>query len=126
MRGADTGSVAGRDGMPTIPPLLDPSLLSPASLLAMLRFEPVGSGERLGCEVLVARAWPRGAAAGTAEVSFEFEFDAEHGTVLRRARFEDGRCVQMPEALSACFDGPIDPDRFEFDAPFGGQGGVVP
>ena len=109
VRGVDTGRVAFVDGVPTAPPLLDLPLLAPVSLLAALRFEPAGAGERVGRKVLLARALPRTALTGSGELSFEFEFDLQYGTMLRRARFEDARCVSVTEALAACFDGPVDP-----------------
>jgi hypothetical protein len=126
VRGSDTGIVAIVDGVQTAPPLLYPPLLAPASLLASLRFEPVGAGERVGREVVVARALPRAALPGSGELAFEFEFDSQHGTMLRRARFDKGRCVQVTEALAARFDGPIDPGRFEFEAPTGPREAEAP
>ena len=121
VHGGDTGSVSIVDGIPTTPPLLNPPLLSPASLIPSLRFEPVGTGERLGRKVSLARARPRTALRGTSDLSCEFEFDLQYGTVLRRAQFEDGRYVQVTEAIEARFGGPIDPGRFELDTSTGDQ-----
>jgi outer membrane lipoprotein-sorting protein len=79
--------------------------------------KPAGTGERVGREVLRARAQPRQPAAGKPDLSIELELDAQYGIILRRAAFEDGNCVRLTEALDARFDEAIEPDRFAFDIP---------
>jgi adenylyl-sulfate kinase len=99
------------------PPLLDPPLLSPARLIAALRLDPKGRGMRAGREVLLVRARPREESTVRRGVLFELEFDAEHGLLLRRELFQEGRCVQLTEALTVRYDEPIDPGRFVFAPP---------
>jgi hypothetical protein len=98
-------------------PLLDPPLLSPARLMGWLRLEPSGVGERAGRRVLIARASPRALPLSGADQEFELEFDAEHGTMLRRATLEEGQLIRLAEALSVRYDAPVDPVRFEFAIP---------
>jgi adenylylsulfate kinase-like enzyme len=98
-------------GQRTLPPLLDPPRISPARLLASLRFERAGVGERVGRQVLLARAWPRQQPRPRGELSYELEFDSEHGTLLRRATSEDRRRVAVTEALEVCYGRQIDPER---------------
>ncbi|MDQ2759020.1 MAG: hypothetical protein M3Y17_00915 [Actinomycetota bacterium] len=120
VEGASSGkaSMTGADAG-TLPPLLSPPLLDPVRLVAGLRFEPAGVGERTGRKVLRARARRRGQPSSCDRVSLELEFDAEHGTVLRRAGFEDGQCVQLTEALAVRYGPEIDPERFAFLSPDG-------
>jgi adenylyl-sulfate kinase len=99
-----------------IPPLLDPAALAPARLIGSLRFEPVGAGERIGRRVVLVRAWPRSQRRDS-EVAFELEFDCEHGTLLRRAMFQDGHLVHVTEALAVSYNTPIDPVRFVVQEP---------
>lgn len=113
-RGEDTGATVGADGGWTLPPGLDPPLLAPARLIARFWFEPAGVGQRLGREVLIARAFLRRPPPRDVELSFEFEFEATCGVVLRRAAFENGHCVQVTEALNVRLDEPIDRGRFAF------------
>lgn len=47
----------------------------------------------------------------------ELEFDAEHGSLLRRAAFEDGQRVWEREAREVHYGTPIDPECFVFVAP---------
>ncbi len=114
-------SSAGGDGVAEqsrpLPPLLDPALLSPARLIGLYRFELVREATRLGRRVLVARAAQRAPTPGGGALSYEFEFDAERGAMLRRAVFEDVRCVQLTEALRARFGAAIDQERFMFQLP---------
>jgi hypothetical protein len=100
-----------------LPPLLRPLLLWPARLIGLLRLEYVGSGEHVGRRVLTATAQPREQPLLAKEVRFELAFDAEHGTLLRRAAYEDGRRFHLTEALSIRYNVPIDSDRFEFGSP---------
>jgi hypothetical protein len=115
--GTDSGPALGLDGQPSAPPLLDPPLLSPAALIARFRFEPPSVGDRLGRKVLVALGRLRRPPQDDVTRSFEFEFDARRGVVLRRAAFENSRCVQCTEALAVRFDAPVDARRFVFDPP---------
>lgn len=116
-QGASTGEIEPAGGSRWLPPLLDPPLLTPARLVGSWRFEPAGDGLRAGRRVTRARARPRRPLPSRDEYSFEFEFDTEHGTVLRRAVFKDGDCVQESEAIEVSYDGPIDLERFVFDPP---------
>jgi hypothetical protein len=111
--GTHSGRLLTEGGTWRCPPLLDPPLLSPARLVGWLRFESAGTGVRLGREVVLARARPR----RTGELSFEFEFDAQHGIVLHRAAYEKGRCMQVTDALTAKFSAEIDPEVFVFAPP---------
>jgi hypothetical protein len=52
-------------------------------------------------------------------LSYEFEFDTEHGTMLRWAAFQQGQCIQLTEALVALYGNEIDAERFAFAAPDG-------
>jgi hypothetical protein len=113
-----TGTTTGSLVEHGLPPLLDLPLLSPARLIGGLRFEPTGSGIRLGREVVLARAHPRDPLPGS-ECVVDFEFDSERGVVLRRAVAENGHYVQITEAVEAHFDGEIDPKRFVFVEPDG-------
>jgi hypothetical protein len=72
---------------------------------------------RVGREVLVAKAARRQPQRRLSDESVEFEFDARNGAMLRRASFENGRCVQLMEVLAGGFDREIDPERFAFAAP---------
>jgi hypothetical protein len=100
------------------PPLLTPPLVSPASLLAVMRFEVIGFGVRAGRKVVRARGLPRRPPA-TGGVRHEFDFDAQHGTVLRSAAIDNGHVVSVTEAISAAYDRPMNPERFVFTAPDG-------
>ncbi len=106
-------------GASLLPPLLDPPLLDPVRLILTLRLEPAGLGVRADREVLLARAWPREPSLTGAVLSYEFEFDAEHGTMLRHAAVEDGWAVQVTEALQVRYGGEIDAERFVFVPPDG-------
>ncbi len=117
--GATAGDAGGIEGPLLLPPLLDPPLLNPARLLAGLRLEPTGVGVRAGREVILARAWPRESPRARGALSYELEFDAEHGTMLRRAASEDGRLFQVTEARQVRYGGEIDVERFVFVAPDG-------
>gem|GEM_PF-1065496 len=90
-------------------------------MLATLRLEPTGVGVRAGREVLRARAWPRRPARSDGAVSYELEFDAEHGTLLRRSASAGDRCFEVTEALEISYECDIDPRRFVFAAPAGQQ-----
>jgi hypothetical protein len=102
-----------------VPPLLAPPLLEPVMLLASLRVVPAGSGMRVGRRVLRARATPRGPAPFNRRLAYELEFDAEHGTVLRYAAFEDDELVRLTEAREIGYHVEIDPDWFMFASPDG-------
>lgn len=98
----------------TLPGLLDPTLLAPARLLSTLRFEQISKGVRLGRRVFLARASPREPMT-EGQLAFEFEFDAEYGTILHRAIFNHGKCVQRTEALDVRFGIAFHPKRFVFE-----------
>ncbi len=116
--GAIAGETGAIEGAP-LPPLLDPPVLEPVRLIPALRFEPTGSGVRADRDVLLARAWPREPSRARGGLSYELEFDAEHGTMLRRAVSEDGQVFQVTEALQVRYGGEIDAERFVFVAPDG-------
>jgi hypothetical protein len=99
------------------PPLLTPPLVDPSRLLPGLRFEIVGSGMRIGRRVVSARALPRRAAVSARGLQYEFDFDAEHGTILRGTTMTSGHIVSVTEAVTAVYDGPMDPEQFVFSLP---------
>lgn len=115
--GVSNGSVETAHSRSGFPPLLTPMFLSSAVFVGQLRFAPPRSSMRLGREVFVVHARPRGPLPGSGELEFEFEFDAATGTTLRRATFEDGRCVRLMEVRAAQFDAQIDRERFIFIPP---------
>jgi hypothetical protein len=114
-------SVASVDGSDdwSVPPLLSPPLLEPVRLLAPLRLQPVGRGDRAGREVLCARGSLRHPTRTAQTHAFELEFDAQHGTVLRWASLDHGQLVGSTEAIKVAYDAPIDLERFVFVAPDG-------
>jgi outer membrane lipoprotein-sorting protein len=105
------------------------SLLDPASLLALLRFEPMGKGDRAGRHVLLAGARPRDASASLSGLGlgfgghvadlYEFEVDAEHGVILRMASSYKRNELAVIEAVAVAFDEQLPPDIFEFKSPDG-------
>lgn len=103
----------------TIPPLLTPPLLDPVRLLVPFRFGFAGYASHTGRKAVCARAWPRKPAPTSPRLAHEFQFDAEHGTMLHHSRFEDGHLVAVNEALEVRYDAHIDPERFVFAAPDG-------
>lgn len=117
--GPTTGSLSSPGHARAFPPMLNPPLLTPAMFVASFRLEPSGRGTRVGREVLLARARPRNQPKAEGGLAFEFEFDAEHGVVLRHTVLDEGRSVVVTEALAVCFDAPIDPERFVFISPDG-------
>jgi len=84
-----------------------------------MRFEPAGTGECAGRRVIRARAALRSQPGARAALSYELEFDAEHGSLLRRVEFEDGQRVWERYAQEVMYDAQIDPGCFEFVAPDG-------
>lgn len=101
------------------PPLLSPPLIQPVPLLAVLWFEPTGRRLRAGREVLAARARPRHPSASAQALTYELEFDAEHGTILRRATLDHGEVFSVTEAISVRYQNGIALERFELRAPDG-------
>jgi hypothetical protein len=102
-----------------LPPLLSPPLLEPIRLLPRLELDTTGRGWRAGRETLCARARPRDSTSSGGAFSYELEFDAEHGTLLRYAVFDAGTLVSLSEAIAVTCDADIDPQRFVFVAPDG-------
>jgi outer membrane lipoprotein-sorting protein len=100
-----------------IPALLTPPLIAPVPLLAAFRFEALGSAARIGRKVLVALAWPRLPPPLAHTICYELEFDADHGTILRRATVEDGQLVSLTEVLDVAYDPEIESNRFVFSKP---------
>jgi hypothetical protein len=108
----EQGEASGQLGaLCGLPPLLDLPLLTPARLLGQLRLTPTGAAKRAGRRVLCARATLRHPASPR-NIAFELEFDAEHGTLLRRATLCDRRCLQLTEAVEVHYGGGIAADRF--------------
>jgi hypothetical protein len=101
------------------PPMLTPPLIDPARLLPMFRFKVVGHAVRIGRKVVSARALPRHPQPAMQALCYEFEFDAQHGTVLRRAALDDGHIVNVTEATAVMYASRIDPERFVFTSPDG-------
>jgi hypothetical protein len=97
--------------------MLDPPVFSPIRLVSSLRLAASGSGSRAGRTVVLAHGHPRRPPNSATEFSHEFEFDAEHGTILRHAAFADGHCVSLIEAVAVEYGGGVDSARFAFDAP---------
>ena len=63
------------------------------------------------------RAWPRRQKRSGGERVYDFEFDAEHGTVLRWVACEGGRLFRVTEALNISYEPKIDPSMFELGPP---------
>lgn len=121
--GARSGSTAPAQGGPgTLPRLLSPPLIEAYRLVPMMRFEPTGPGERAGRSVIGARAFPRRQPASRGELAYEFEFDAEHGSVLRRAEFESGLLAREVEARQVAYGAEIEDECFVFRSPDGEAG----
>lgn len=118
-QGTTSGDLTPDDrGIVSLPPLLAPPVLAIHRLLSTMRFEPRGDGERAGRPVVRAYAQPR--LPSPAHRSSELEFDAEHGTLLRRADFEDGERVWEREAVEVLYDTTIEPECFVFASPDAG------
>jgi hypothetical protein len=114
--GVTTGDLNADSSVePAFPPLLDPPLFAPARLLAPLQFEPAGAGVRAGRAVVCARGRPRRRPGFRSTLEYDFEFDAEHGTLLRRAIHERGSCIELTEAVKIRYGAEIEPARFAFD-----------
>jgi hypothetical protein len=119
-RGTKSGeALPDERGIAKMPPLLVAPVLDVRRLLRVMRFEPAGSGERAGRAVLCARALPRRQPPARGALSYELEFDAQHGSLLRRAEFEDGQCVFEREAREVLYNSEIASDCFVFAAPDG-------
>lgn len=110
--GGASGTMTGGGG--PLPPLLSPLVLRPARLIPTLELDVTGDGVCAGREVVVVHARPSESPAEPHELSFRLQFDAEHGTLLRREILEDGRCLQLTEALRVSYDVEMDPERFVF------------
>ncbi len=101
------------EGARALPPLLDPPLLTPARLLGWLRLDEVGTGRRAARQVLTAVGYPRDrSAAESTQIHYELEFDAEHGTMLRVAAYDERRCLQLTEAKNIAYGHELDPQLF--------------
>lgn len=117
-RGTTSGSLAGdENASPTLPPMLTAPLSAVHRLPATLRLKSAGMGERAGRHVFRAQGWPRRPPAARGDVHYEFEFDAEHGSLLRRAEFDGGERVWEREAQQVVYDCEIDPNCFVFVLP---------
>lgn len=99
----------------TLPPILAAPLLWPQRLLSSFRFGPATAGTFRGRAALLAQAWPH-QRSPRGVLSYEFIFDAEHGTVLRRVARLNGRRFHVTEAFEFQCDQPIETSRFAFDS----------
>jgi hypothetical protein len=116
--GATSGdAVPDERGVSRMPQLLTAPVLNVRRLIQFMRFEPAGTGERAGRSVLCARAFPRRQPPARGELEFEFEFDAEHGSLLRRAEYEDGECVLERQAREVLYNPTLESDCFVFAVP---------
>lgn len=112
-RGADSGDAVLADGHWALPPLLDPPLLTPARLPGWLRLSAAGTAHRAGRRVLCARGAPRKVSTVARQsLSYELEFDAEHGMMLRLAAFVDQQCVHLTEAIMVEYGCELDSELF--------------
>ena len=109
--------VPDEQGIVSLPPLLAQPVPVPHQMLSTLRFEPCGTGDRAGRRVVKARAWPRIRPPSRDTLSYELEFDAEHGTLLRRAELESGERVWERQATEVLYGSAIEPDCFVFVSP---------
>ena len=100
-----------------MPSLLSAPMIDVRQLITTVRFEPAGGGERAGRAVVQARGLPRAQPPGRGALSYEFEFDAEHGSLLRRAEFEDEECVWERRAVVVLYDAQIRGECFVFEEP---------
>jgi hypothetical protein len=117
-KGAISGSAApNASGVAAMPSMLSAPMIDVRQLMTTVRFEPAGEDQRAGRTVVRAQGWPRVAPRGRGFVSYEFEFDAEHGSLLRRAEFEDGECMWERRAVQVLYDAEISADCFVFDEP---------
>jgi hypothetical protein len=112
--GLASGDANSRSNPAMVPPMLNPIVLSPARLISSLRLEAGGGGVRAGREVVLALGRPRRVSG---DISYELEFDAEHGTLLRHAATADGRCFRITEATTIEYGCEVASERFIFNAP---------
>lgn len=111
--GATTGNVASGDRGVTLPPLLDPPLLTPMRSVAWLRLRDVRSRQRAGRQVITASASLRKRApAQLQSLHYELEFDARYGTTLRFAAYDGSECVLLTEVIAIAFGCDVDPRLF--------------
>ncbi len=113
------GTVSGSDVREpeAVPSLLAPPLLAPARLLASLRFEATSRGVRAGRAVLAAQARPRPELRAEKGVSYTLEFDAQHGTLMRREAFYYGKRFALSEVVAVRYGLEIERARFELVPP---------
>lgn len=105
-------------------------LFAPRLLLAALRFEVTGVGERLGRPVIVARATPVDDAGvlgfqldslGAGADEHLLEVDRQTGVIVRAESRIGGEPMSIHEAIELAFDTPLDPALFVFSTPDGAQ-----
>lgn len=104
-------------GVGRLPSLLAAPLFAVHRLPATLLLEPAGGGERIGRAVVKASGQTRRQPPARGTVTYEFEFDAEHGSLLRCVEFEDGVCVWERTATEVIYGSQIDPACFVFVSP---------
>ena len=112
--GQTTGCVEGKAAKP-LPPLLRPALLAPVGLISNFRLEVGGTGQRIGREVICARAVDRTKFVGRRAVVWQLEFDREFGVPLHRTRYEDGHPSYVATATNVSFDAAINAASFRFE-----------
>jgi hypothetical protein len=113
VEGVESSNGAATAGGGAVPPILDPPVLTPVRVLSGLRLADIGAGERAGREVVTARGQPRERSlGGSQQRRFELEFDAEHGTMLRMAAYEERQCVHLTEATEVAYGRKLDPGLF--------------
>lgn len=120
--GETRGTVSWVQGLPTVPPLLDPLVLEPARFIANFKFSSVTKAEQLGRPVLVANARPRRSAPeNPGTIRYDFAFDAEFGFPLRVVTTDEEGPVLVIEATSIRYGDRLAPDLFEVPISVDGQ-----
>lgn len=96
-----------------LPPLLTPVLINPVRLLQTMWFAVTGAGVTAGRDTLAAAGAPRDGVDAGAE-HLEFEFDAEHGTLLRITTFDGKELTSTTEVTAIDYSPSIDAADFAF------------
>jgi hypothetical protein len=109
-----SGMVTPGDGPGLSVAALYNSYLDPAPLLAEYVFHPLGEGSCAGTPSVVARAWRIVSRPRATNTWVDFTFDRQHGTVLRRVDYFEGRATHYTEAVLALYDEAIGADVLRF------------
>ena len=116
--GEATGDAGGTADGSTLPPLLDPPLLTPARVLGWLRLKDVGTGLCAGRPVVTACGRPRTRSPSALRgLRYELEFDREYGIMLRSALYDDRQCIRLTEASDVTYGGVINAGLFAWPPP---------